>query len=115
MLMCSPFLTCCVYVLHVMQAVRDSDTAVETPSTDAKDASLQQTADAQEAQQQLAELQEGQQQPPNKKVSMPFPAQSTVNGLLHYIRECAAVHARLLYNERVTLGHFQGITAVTCC
>lgn len=90
-------------MLHVVQAVRNTDTVVETPSTDAKDASLQQTADVQEAQQQPAELQEAQQ-PPNKKVSMPLPAQSAVNGMLHHECEYAIAHACLLNNEKVTLG-----------
>lgn len=81
-------------MLHAMQPVRDTDTVVETLSTDAKDASLQQFADVQEAQQQqLGELQEGQQQPPNKKVSMPFPARSALSGMLHHESEYAVVHA----------------------
>lgn len=73
-------------MLHVMQAVADTNRAVETPSTNAKDASLQLTADVQEAQQQSAELQQGQQQPPNKKVRLPFAAQHAVNSMLlhHY-------------------------------
>lgn len=91
-------------MLHVVQAVRNTDTVVETPSTDAKDASLQQIADVQEAQQQPPELQEAQQQPPNKKVSMPLPAQSAVNGMLHHKCEYAIAHACLLNNEKVTLG-----------
>lgn len=61
-------------MLRVMQAVADTNRAVETPSTDAEDASLQLTADVQEAQQHLAELQQGQQQPPHKKVRLPFAA-----------------------------------------
>lgn len=69
---------CCSleHSLHIccIQAVTDTNTAIETPSTDGKDASLQQTASVQEAQQQQAELQEGQQQPPNKKVISPFAA-----------------------------------------
>ena len=68
-------------MLHVMQAVTDTNTVVETPSTDAKDASLQQAADVPEAQQELVEQQEGQQ-PPNKRVSMLLPAHQAVNSML---------------------------------
>ena len=62
----------------VTQAVTNTSTAVETPSTDAKDASLQQTADVQEAQQQPAEMPEAQQQPSNKKVRLGSAAQHAV-------------------------------------
>lgn len=68
----------------MLQAVTDTNRAVETPSTDANDASLQQTADVQEAQQQLAELQEGQQQPSNKKVRLVLAAEHAVNSVLLY-------------------------------
>lgn len=64
-----------------MQAATDINTAVETPSTDARDASVQQTADVQEAQQQTAGAQAAQQQPPNKKVTLPVASQLALDGV----------------------------------